>query len=436
MAGSATLNRNHSRPVYVVDGSRTPFLKARDKPGPFSPVDLAVWAGRPLLMRQPFSAQEFDEVILGCVNARQDEVNPGRVAGLRLGCGNQTPGWTVQRNCGSGMQSVDTAYRYISNGQMDLVLAGGTEALSHSPLIYPPQMVAWFGAWNRAKSPWRRMQVLGRLRPRFFAPIVGLLKGLTDPVCQLNMGQTAEILAHQFNISRVQADLYAQQSHQRLARAHAEGRMPEVEPMFDADGHCYAQDDGVRPDVDEAHLAKLKPAFEKPFGGVTAGNSSQITDGACWLILASENAVERHGLNVLGRIADSQWSALDPRVMGLGPVFAATAITQRQQLEIHDIDIWELNEAFAAQVLACLKAWRDEEFCRTFLNLEGAFGEVPRDRLNVDGGAISLGHPVGTSGARIILHALHALRARQGKRAIASECIGGGQGGAMLLEAA
>lgn len=427
---------NPGRPVYVVDGSRTPFLKARGKPGPFSPVDLAVWAGRPLLLRQPFPAHAIDEVILGCVNARQDEVNPGRVAGLRLGCGDQTPGWTVQRNCGSGMQSVDTAYRYISNGQMDLVLAGGTEALSHAPLIYPPQMVAWLGAWNKAKTPWRRAQLLGRLRPHFFSPIIGLLKGLTDPVCQLNMGQTAEILAHQFNISREQADRYAMESHHRLASAHAEGRLPEIEAIMDADGHCYAQDDGVRPDVDEQHLAKLKPAFEKPFGDVTPGNSSQITDGACWLILASEDAVERHGLEVLGRITDSQWSALDPRVMGLGPVFSATAMAQRNRLGVSDIDIWELNEAFAAQVLACLRAWQDEDFCRTFLNLDGAFGEIPRERLNVDGGAISLGHPVGTSGARIILHALHALRARQGKRAIASECIGGGQGGAMLLEAA
>lgn len=432
----AANNRDQRRPVYVVDGSRTPFLKARDKPGPFSPVDLAVWAGRPLLLRQPFPAHAIDEVILGCVNPRQDEVNPGRVAGLRLGCGDATPGWTVQRNCGSGMQSVDTAFQYIASGQKDIVLAGGTEALSHAPLIYPPQMVAWFGAWNRAKTPWRRMQLMARLRPNYFAPIIGLLKGLTDPVCQLNMGQTAEILAHQFDISRAQADDYAQQSHQRLARAQAEGRLPEVEPMYDADGHCYGQDDGVRPDVSAQQLAKLRPAFEKPFGDVTPGNSSQITDGACWLVLASEDAVERHGLDVLGRIVDSEWSALDPRVMGLGPVFAATAIARRQQLGVGDIDMWELNEAFAAQVLACLKAWQDDDFCRTFLNLDGAFGEIPRDRLNVDGGAISLGHPVGTSGARVILHALHAMRARNGKRAIASECIGGGQGGAMLLEAA
>jgi acetyl-CoA C-acetyltransferase len=183
-------------------------------------------------------------------------------------------------------------------------------------------------------------------------------------------------------------------------------------------------------------LAKLKPAFERPFGEVTPGNSSQVTDGACWLVLASDEAVERHKLDALGRILDSEWAALDPSIMGLGPTLASTALLRRHELGLAEIDAWELNEAFAAQVLACLKAWQQEEFCRDVLGLDQPLGAIERDRLNVDGGAISLGHPVGTSGARIVLHLLHVLKRQGGRRGIATECIGGGQGGAMLLEAA
>ena len=424
------------RPVYIIDGSRTPFLKAGSQPGPFSPVDLAVWAGRPLLMRQPFSTADIEEVILGCVNPRQDEINPGRVAGLRLGCGTKTPGWTVQRNCGSGMQAVDTAFRNISLGKTDLVLAGGTEALSHAPVIYPPQMAAWLGKLNRAKTLGQKTKLLGELRPQFFKPIIGLLEGLTDPNCKLNMGQTAEVLAHQFSVSRADADSYALQSHHRLAAAQKQNRLQEIEPMYDDKGNTYESDEGVRPDVTAEKLATLKPAFESPFGQVTAGNSSQITDGACWLLLASEEVVDKYQLKPLARIVDCDWLALHPKIMGLGPAIAVPQLLRRHHLDKDNIGVWEINEAFAAQVIACLKAWCDAAFCRDVLGLDGEFGPIPKEKMNIDGGAISLGHPIAASGARIILHALHALDRSQQQYAIASECIGGGQGGAMLLEAA
>jgi acetyl-CoA C-acetyltransferase len=208
----------------------------------------------------------------------------------------------------------------------------------------------------------------------------------------------------------------------------------EVEPAFAPDGRVFEQDDGVRPDSSVEKLAKLKPVFEPPWGKVTAGNSSQITDGASWVILASEEAVQAHGLSPRARIVDSEWAGLDPSVMGLGPVLAATPILQRHGLSLGAIDLWELNEAFAAQVLACLAAWQDDAFCRRVLGLEGAAGAIDRAKLNVDGGAIALGHPVDTSGNRIVLHLVNALRRLGAKRGIATECIGGGQGGAMLLE--
>ncbi len=425
-----------SRTVYLVDGARTPFLKARGGPGPFTPVDLAVQCGRPLLMRQPFDKDAIDLVILGCVNVIADEMNPARVAALRLGLPERTVGFSVQINCGSGMQSIDTACRYIRQGSHEMILAGGAEALSHAPLVLRQEAVEWYAGMARAKGPLAQAKQMTGLRPDFFKPVIGLEQGLTDPITNLNMGQTAEILAYRFGIDRKAADTYAMESHHRLARATKAGHLAdEMLPAFDRAGHAYRADDGVRPDSDMASLAKLTPAFEKPYGNVTPGNSSQITDGASWVILASEQAVRAHKLKPLARIVDSEWAGLDPSIMGLGPVLAATPILQRHGLGLDDVDLWELNEAFAAQVLACLAAWQDEDFCREVLGYDAALGLIDRDRLNIDGGAISMGHPVGTSGNRIVLHLAHAMKRKKVKTGIATECIGGGLGGAMMLEA-
>ena len=424
-----------ARPVFIVDGSRTPFLKARSGPGPFTPVDLAVQCGRPLLARQPFAASEFDQVILGCVNVIADEMNPARVAALRLGMGESRVAFTVQINCGSGMQSIDTAYRYIREGVADLILAGGTEALSHAPLVWPQAGVRWFANLAGAKSIGARIAALLKTRFGYFKPVIGLERGLTDPITELNMGQTAEVVGHLFGITREQSDAYAVESHRRLANAQSQGWLKdEIEVAFSRDGKFYDYDDGVRPDSTPEALAKLKPVFEPPWGQVTAGNSSQITDGASWVIVASEDAVAKHGLQPKAVIVDSQWAALDPSIMGLGPVLSATALLKRNDLMLQDIETWELNEAFAAQVLGCLAAWNDDKFCREVLDLEGAAGQIDQARLNVDGGAISLGHPVGTSGNRIVLHLVNAMRRLGTRRGIATECIGGGQGGAMLIE--
>ena len=424
-----------ARPVYIVDGSRTPFLKARSGPGPFTPVDLAVQCGRPLLARQPFASDALDQVILGCVNVIADEMNPARVAALRLGMGDAMVAFTVQINCGSGMQSIDTAYRYIRDGGADLILAGGAEALSHAPLVWSQQGVRWFAGLAGARGVLAKLAAAAKLRPSYVKPIIGLERGLTDPITELNMGQTAEVVGHLFGITRAQSDAYAVESHHRLARAQAEGWLKdEVETAFARDGKFYDHDDGVRPDSTVEKLATLKPVFERPWGQVTAGNSSQITDGASWVVLASDDAVTKHGLTPKAAIIDSQWSALDPEIMGLGPVLCATALLKRHGLGLQDIETWELNEAFATQVLGCLAAWNDDRFCREVLNVDGAMGEIDRARLNVDGGAISLGHPVGTSGNRIVLHLVNAMKRLGTKRGIATECIGGGQGGAMLIE--
>jgi len=419
--------------VYVVDGLRTPFLKAKGI-GPFSASDLAVQAGRSLLKRQTFLPKDLDQVVIGCVMAGPDEVNIARIIALRLGCGDAVPAYTVMRNCASGMQALDSAAMQIASGRSHLILAGGTEAMSHAPVLLNQQMVEWLGFWSAAKTFAQKAKLLTQLRPAYFTPVIGLLRGLNDPIVSLSMGQTAENLAYQFQITRQQMDEFANTSHQRVTQAYAAGHMEEVVPIIDNKGHVYQEDDGYRKDSTIEGLGKLKPFFDRPYGMVTAGNSSQITDGACLLVLASAEAVKKDRLPVIGRIIDSQWTGLDPAVMGLGPVYAATPILERQHLKPKDIDAWEINEAFAAQVLACLDAWDDPDFCLQELGAKKPFGSPSRSVVNANGGAIALGHPVGASGARIVLHLLTHLAHTGNQRGMASICIGGGQGGAMYVE--
>lgn len=430
MTGSAT-----GRAVYFVDGSRTPFLRDSGRQGPFSASDLALAAGRALLARQPIAPSDLDEVILGCAMPSPDEANIGRILALRLGCGHKVPGWTVMRNCASAMQALDSAGKDIALGRADLVLAGGTEAMSRAPLLYNDKAVNWFRKSARARKPGAKVKSFGEVPvAAFLNPVIGLMRGLRDSTVDLDMGQTCEIISHRFGIDRASMDAFAVRSHERLAAAIAEGRLDEVVPLIAPDGTVYEEDSGLRRDSSVEKLAKLKPAFDRKVGIVTPGNSSQITDGAALLLMASEDAVKRHGLTVIGRLVDTQWAALDPAQMGLGPVYASTPLLKRHGLGTADIDAYEINEAFAGQVLACLAAWEDEGFCQSELGLTQAVGAIDHARLNVDGGAISIGHPVGASGARIVLHALNTLKHNGGRRALASLCIGGGQGGAMLLE--
>ena len=429
-----------SKPVFIVDGARSPFLKARNKPGPFSAGDLATQAGRALLMRQKFAPTELDEVILGCASPSADEVNIGRVVALRMGCGQKVPGWTVMRNCASGMQAIDSGINNILAGRSHLVMAGGTDALSHAPLLYAQAMVLWFAQMAGARTAMQKAALFAKLPfGAALSPVIAIMKGLTDPMVGLLMGQTAENLAYRFGITRQQMDEFSVRSHLRVVAAQDAGFLAttggEVEALYDKAGTAYTLDDGVRRDSSVENLAKLKPFFDRKYGNVTPGNSSQITDGASWLLLADETAVKRHNLTPIGQIVDTEWAGLDPAQMGLGPVHAATPIMKRNNLGLGDLDYWEINEAFAAQVLGCLAAWKDEKYCREQLGLDGAMGALDESKLNVDGGAVALGHPVGSSGARIVLHLLKVLKRNNAKRGIASICIGGGLGGAMLVEA-
>ncbi len=413
--------------VYVVDGARTPFLKARGRPGVFAASDLACVASTAVLSRQSISLSDIDEVILGCMMPSENEANIARLVALRLGCDVTTPAWTVQRNCGSGMQALDSAYQRIASGHSQCVLAGGTEAMSRAPFLWRPELMHWFADLRAAKTMTKKLQCMTRLKARYLRPIVALLKGLCDPSVAMNMGQTAELISHEQGISREAMDYFAVQSHQRLASAIEQDLLAEVVPLITSSGQAHHRDDGVRPDSSLEALSRLKPIFESPFGCVTAGNSSQVTDGAAMCLLASADFVAKHDLQVLGKIRGCDWAAGPPEKMGLGPVWSSQRLLQQHGMRSSDIDFWEINEAFAGQVLSCLSESQ-------FENRSGQPLSENLSTVNIHGGAIACGHPVGASGARIVLHLLHVLAKHDAQLGVATLCVGGGQGGAMLLE--
>jgi len=421
--------------VFVVDGARTPFLKARGSQGDFAAADLAVAAARPVLARMPFAPTAFDEVIVGCMIPAPEEANIARIIALRLGCGKSVPAYTVQRNCASGLQALSNARERIALGNAHLILAGGTEAMSRAPIQWNAAMVNWLANLMRAKNPLQRLAAIARFKLGNLKPIFTLLLGLTDPLVKLNMGQTAEIVANRFGISRNEMDKYALASHQRLSAAFDKGEMKdEVAHLYDTRGKFYFEDTGLRRDSTPEALAKLRPVFDRKYGAVTSGNSSQVTDGATMLVVASEQAVAQYNLPVLGELLDDAWAGVEPAQMGLGPVHAVAKLLRRNNLSMQDIQHMELNEAFAAQVLGCQAAWASADYCRNELGLDQPIGPMDNTRLNPQGGAIAVGHPVGASGARITLHLLRALKRTGGGTGIATLCIGGGQGGAMLVK--
>lgn len=417
------------RKVYIVDATRTPFIKVK-KRSTLSASDLAVQAANHLIARQPIQASDLDQVIAGCVIPAANEANIARLIALRIACGDQTPAYTVQRNCASGLQAVDSAYQSIASGDADMVLAIGTESMSRAPFVASSQHAKWLFDLASKKSILAKLVHLSQARLSWLLPTLSLLQGLRDPLVHLTMGQTAELIAERFNITRDQADFFAYQSHQKAS--HAQKYAGQERINFYHNNQWYQNDDGLRIDTDLAQLRQLKPSFER-FGQVTAGNSSQISDGAATVLLASEDAIRRFGLQPLATVGPSYWQGLDPRQMGLGPAFSLAKLVKEEKLTWDEIDLFEINEAFSAQVLACREALADDLFCCDELNLHAALGSIPMEKLNVEGGALALGHPIGASGARLVGHMAHLIKKKKAKTGVVSLCIGGGQGGAVCL---
>ncbi len=415
------------RPV-IVAGLRTPFAKAGTDFSDLAADELGRAAANALLTRTGLDPRLIDEVIFGCVAQPADAANIARVIALRAGVPKETPAFTVHRNCASGCEAVTQACDKIALGRGEIFLVGGVESMSRVPLLFSHKAAKKLNGLARARSTAQKAAALAAFRPSDFHPRVGLKLGLTDPVCGLNMGETAELLAREWDVSREESDAFALRSH-RLAVAASARLAEEITPVY-LKSKTVTADNGPRPGQSLEALAKLKPVFEPATGIVTAGNSSQITDGAVALLVMSEARAAALGLEPLGAVMDYQYAGCDPARMGLGPVFAI-AKTGRDPAAA---DIVEINEAFAAQVLAVLRAMKSEKFARKHLRRERAPGEIPDEKLNVNGGAIALGHPVGATGARLVLTALKELGRRKAKRALVSLCVGGGQGAALWLE--
>lgn len=420
--------------LYIVDGYRTPFSKMGTSLASVPADDLGRVAVSALLTKLDLDPGVIDEVVFGCVAQPAEAPNLARVIALRAGIPHHVPAVTVQRNCASGLESVAQAYEKMSAGRGEVFLVGGAENMSQIPLFYKQKTADKFANLQRSKTLLDKLKNIAAFRPSDFAPRVGLMLGLSDPTCGLNMGQTAEVLAREFGISRDEQDEFSLRSHQLANAAHA-SLAEEITPVYlEKKSVAVERDNGPREGQTIAALQKLRPVFDKHNGTVTAGNASQITDGAVALLLATEEACEKHNLQPLGYIIDYAFAGCDPQRMGLGPVFAMSSLQERSGLTIDQADLIEINEAFAAQVLAVVHAARSTEFSQKYLSRSSSLGEIPLSKLNVNGGAIALGHPVGATGSRLVLTALKELHRRDGQRALVSLCIGGGQGGALWLQ--
>ena len=423
-----------SRDVVIVDGVRTPYAKANTELKDVPVQDLGRIVTVEVLARTGFDGADLDEVVFGNIAQPPDAVNVARIASLYAGVPARVPAFTVNRLCGSGLEAiVEAAYR-IAAGDAEAVVAGGIESMSNIPLLYSKASQEVFTEVFTARDTPARIAAAAKFRPKHFKPEIGLQMGLTDAVCGLNMGETAELLAREHGISRQEQDDFALRSHQRVVLAReklAQEIVPvPVPPTYET---MCVRDNGVRENQTIEALAKLRPFFDRRFGTVTAGNSSQITDGGAATLVMSASAAKARGYKPLGKIRGFAFCALEPERMGLGPAVATPLALKKAGVEWNDIGLVEINEAFAAQVLACARVFPSAAWHSKYAT-GGPIGEIDWDRTNVNGGAIALGHPVGSSANRLVTTLLKEMRRRGTELGLATMCIGGGQGGAIVLE--
>jgi len=387
--------------VYILSAARTPIGKFGGSLASMTAADMGVVAAQAAIDRAGVRPDQIEETIFG--NARQagGGPNPARQISIRSGVPQEAPAYTINKACGSGLKSIALGYQEIAIGNLDCALAGGTESMSRLP--YYLDGARWGYRLGNQEL------VDGMYRDGFFCPLAKML-----------MGETAEMLAEQYKITREQQDEYALCSQTRAAAAidakRFDGELVPVTLESKKGQQTFSRDEHLFLGATVEKMAKLSPVFWKT-GTITAGNSSGITDGAAAVVIASEDFAKKHNLKPLARILAVTSAGVDPRIMGIGPVPALRKMEQKHQLRVADFDLVELNEAFAAQVLAC-----DREL------------HFDREKLNVNGGAIALGHPIGCTGARITVTLLHEMLKRKAKRGVATLCVSGGLGMALALE--
>lgn len=442
------------RDVVLIEGTRTPFAKAGTKFNDIHAAELGKAAMKELIARTGLDVDQVDEVIMGNTGSPADAVNISRVIALGAGVPQKVSMHTVHRNCASALESISTGFDKIKAGMADVVIAGGAESMSQMPMIMPKALVKAFGKLASAKSPSQQLAALwgilkgdlNQIRELLTTPpmaetphkpVIAVVKGLTDPFVGINMGATAEILAKEFHISREEQDRFALRSHVKAVEATKAGRLAaEIVPFFMPPKYSetITEDIGPRDGQSMEQLGKLKPFFDKKYGTVTVGNACPITDGAATVLMMSREKAEALGYKPQFLVKSYAFAGLEPERMGLGPAYATPVALKRAGLGLKDIGLIELNEAFAAQVLACQRAMESDQFCKEKLGLSGKLGEVDMDKLNVNGGAIAIGHPVGATGTRLVVTLMKEMARRKTQFGLATLCIGGGQGGAMILE--
>jgi len=422
--------------VVIIDGVRTPYAKAGTALKDVSADELGAAVVKEVVLRTGIDREMIDEVIVGNAGMPAETANIARVIALRAGIPERIPAYSVQRNCASGMQAAASAYTQVLAGMSEIAVVAGVESMSNFGFYTTKKLRDTFTTIARSKSIGAKTAAILSLRPRDFVPVVGLNLGLTDPVSGLNMGQTAEVLVRDFGISRREQDEFALQSHKLWTAANEAGKFKnEIIPLYPPPKFEAVEEDvGPRKNQTMEALEKLKPFFDKKFGTVTAGNSSPITDGGAAALIMSAERAKQLGFKPLGTIKAVAFAGLDPSRMGLGPVFATQKVLKISGMRMNDIELIEFNEAFAAQIFACEKAAVSKEFFNKHLRGEEPIGEFRRDIMNVNGGAIAIGHPVGSSGLRIVITLLKEMERRGLATGLATLCIGGGQGGAMIVE--
>lgn len=425
--------------IAIIEGVRTPFGKMGGALSAFEADDLGAIVVKELLAKTDIRLIEVDELIFGNVAQPVNAANVARVIALKAGLPKEIPSYTVQRNCASGMESITTAANKILAGEIDVAICGGTESMSNIPFIYRPEMVRIFERLLKSRTLLEKLKTLFRFRLKFLSPIIGVRQGLTDPVCGLNMGMTAELLAREFHITREEQDAFALDSHRKASEAFSQEYLgKEIVPVPIAPKYLkiHHRDEGPRSNQSLKALGKLSPCFDKMTGTVTVGNSCPITDGAVAVLVASESRAKDLGYEPLGYLRDYSYTGLGGDRMGLGPVYATSRLLDKSGMRLSDFDLVEINEAFAAQVIANNRAFASDKFSKEHLCRDRALGELNPETLNVNGGAIALGHPVGATGARLVLTLLKELRRRGKNCGLATLCVGGGQGAALAMEAA
>lgn len=431
----STKKSEGTRMPVVLEGVRTPFVKSFGAFGDSDALELFSRTIDGLIRKTDAPVDSFDEIICGVVTPQVKNTNVARDTILNLGLPPHIHGYSLNRMCTSSLESIACAARSIMSGQSVMTLAGGVDVLSDIPITYSRDARKSLLRFNKSKSAVDKASALGSFFPKALAPKP---PGITEPLTGMSMGEHAEVMAKLNGITREAQDELALLSHQRAAAAQAAGKFSkEIVTVWPGPRFkdAVSQDNIIRADTTTEGLAKLRPAFDRKYGTITAGNASALTDGAAAVVIADQAKAKNLGLKPRALIKDMVFIGVNPyEQLLIGPAITVPMILMRNGLGITDIDLFEIHEAFAAQVLSCLRSMESTEFCARHLGLAHAFGEIPPDKINVNGGAIAIGHPFGATGARLVMTTVNELEARDAHFGVIAICAAGGMSGAMLIE--